>query len=553
MSTLLIRGGHVVDPANEIDGVRDLWIADGKIAHEAPDSGTRPDRTIDARGLVVMPGGVDVHCHIAGSKVNAARAMRPEDKTGAWPRHDGFRSGTTGGVPSTFVTGYQYAGLGYTTAVDAAIAPLGARHAHHELRDTPILDKAMLVLMGNNHFVMDAVRDGARERLRDYTAWLLNATRAFGMKVVNPGGIEQWKGGHGRLAGLNDTVDGFDVTPRAILTALAETADALRLPHPIHFHGLRLGLPGNSDITAESMDALDGRRGHLAHIQFHSYAGDETDPASIRSDVPRLVDLFNRRTSLSLDVGQVLFGETTAMTADGGVGRYLAELTGRKWYSQDVEAETGCGVVPITYDDKNFVHALQWAIGLEWFLLADDPWRTALSTDHPNGGSFLAYPRIIALLMSRNLRDEALARLPEKARERCHLADIGREFTLSEIAIITRAAPARILGLANKGHLGPGADADVTIYAPDDDRVRMFSIPRYVLKSGEVIIDDGALRAAPEGRVVRTEREFDPSITADLKSWFDREVTIRLPNFAVRPDDTCREEFVVADGAGGES
>ena len=87
-----------------------------------------------------------------GSKVNAARALRPEDKRGAgFARRGGMRSGTAGSVPSTFTTGYQYAGLGYTTAVDAAIPPLGARHAHHEFRDTPVIDKAILVLMGNNH------------------------------------------------------------------------------------------------------------------------------------------------------------------------------------------------------------------------------------------------------------------------------------------------------------------------------------------------------------------------------------------------------------------
>ncbi len=47
------------------------------------------------------------------------------------------------------------------------------------------------------------------------------------------------------------------------------------------------------------------------------------------------------------------------------------------------------------------MHALQWAIGLEWYLLVEDPWRVAMSTDHPNGGSFLAYPQIIRLLMDR--------------------------------------------------------------------------------------------------------------------------------------------------------
>ena len=74
-----ISGGLVYDPANGIDGqVRDLWISEGKIV-EPPDANQRPDRTLDATGLVVMPGGIDMHCHIAGPKVNLARKMRPEE------------------------------------------------------------------------------------------------------------------------------------------------------------------------------------------------------------------------------------------------------------------------------------------------------------------------------------------------------------------------------------------------------------------------------------------------------------------------------------------
>jgi formylmethanofuran dehydrogenase subunit A len=229
----------------------------------------------------------------------------------------------------------------------------------------------------------------------------------------------------------------------------------------------------------------------------------------------------------------VLFGETTSMTADGPVGQYLHRVTGRKWLSHDVELETGCGVVPITYEDKNAVHALQWAIGLEWFLLAEDPWRIALSTDHPNGGSFLAYPKIIALLMDRGLRSDVLKGLPERVRERSGLGDLAREYSLAEIAIVTRAGPARMLGLANKGHLGPGADGDVTIYAPDDDKERMFALPRYVLKGGAVVLDDGDLREVPDGRTHHAEPAYDPEVVPDIEEWFNRDSSIRFANFPV--------------------
>ena len=86
-----------------------------------------------------MPGGVDIHSHLASSSCNHARRLLPEeramDPAPAPGLHDGAlsRSGTGGTLPSTFTTGYRYAGLGYTTVFDAAVAPLMARHSHAEL------------------------------------------------------------------------------------------------------------------------------------------------------------------------------------------------------------------------------------------------------------------------------------------------------------------------------------------------------------------------------------------------------------------------------------
>jgi len=541
MSTLRIAGGRIVDPANKVDDeVGDLWIEDGRVVAAPKDPDARADRTIDARGYVVMPGGVDVHSHIAGSKVNAARILRPEERRTddqVLRRWGAFRSGTIGSVPSSFATGYQYAGLGYTTAVDAAIPPLGARHAHAEFGDTPMVDKAMLVLMGNNHAILDAVREGDAGRIEQAVAWLLDSAKGFGVKAVNPGGVEQWLQGKDRISGWDDRVDHFDVSPREIVTALARAVDALGLPHPLHFHGLNLGIPGNWAQTLEGMKALDGSRAHLAHIQFHSYGGTPDQAGDFDSQVAPLAEYVDAHPNLTVDVGQVMFGETTSMTADGPVGHYLANLLGRKWYNLNVEQEDGCGVVPITYSDRNYVHGLQWAIGLEWFLRVGDPWRIALSTDHPNGATFRTYPEVIALLMDSGLRAEALARLPERVRAKSGLADLSREYTLSEIAIITRAAPARILGLARKGHLGVGADADVTIYAPDDDKRRMFALPRWVVKGGEVVVDDGELRAAPGGSTLYAGLDVDPAARAELEARLAREASFHPANFGLKVDD----------------
>jgi formylmethanofuran dehydrogenase subunit A len=407
-----IQGGQVYDPTNGLDGqVGDIWVRGGKIVAPPTDPDQRPSRVIDAAGMVVMPGGVDMHCHIAGPKVNAARKMRPEEKRHGevMPRTDITHSGTLGSVPSTFATGYKYIGMGYTSAFDAAVPPLAARHTHEEFEDTPCIDKGFYVLMGNNHYVMQAIHDKEPERLRGFVAWLLGAAKGYAVKLVNPGGVEVWKNhASGNVDGIDQVVDHFDVTPRQILRELAHTVDDLGLPHSVHIHCNNLGLPGNWTTTLETMKAIEGHRGHLTHIQFHSYGGGEGDETTFNSKVQPLADYVNSHENITVDVGQVLFGETTSMTGDSPLGYYLHKVYGTKWFSADTELEAGCGIAPIKYRNKSLVHAWQWAIGLEWYLLVQDPWRVAMSTDHPNGGSFLAYPQIIRLLMDRTYRKDVL-------------------------------------------------------------------------------------------------------------------------------------------------
>src|SRR5688572_18340163 len=265
--SLRIINGTVYDPANGVNGeVRDICIADGRVVASLDG----PARTIDANGMVVMPGGVDIHSHVAGSSVNLARRLLPEEHE-ADPaiRPDLLddqplgRSGAGGTVPSTFTTGYRYAGLGYTTVFDAAVAPLTARLSHAELDDTPIVDAGFFVLMGNDDYLFRLVDAGEGAAARDYA-----------IKVVNPGGIELWKQGRRGPVELDTPVGSSRVTPRAILETLVGAANQLRLPHAAHVHCNNLGVTGNVSTTLDSMRAVDGHRAHFTHLQFHSYGVD---------------------------------------------------------------------------------------------------------------------------------------------------------------------------------------------------------------------------------------------------------------------------------------
>src|ERR1700722_11916570 len=206
---LRIAGGKVYDPANNINGVvKDICIRAGKIVTDVEGG-----RTIDATGMVVFPGGVDVHTHVAGAALNFARAMIPEDHRRNVPfaRTAVRRGGIGGSTPTTFVTGYLYAGMGWTTVNEAAVPILSAKHTHEELRDTPIVDKSCLVLMANNEILLDLIQAGEFERARHVVAWNIWAAKAYGVKAVNPGGV--WARKWGKDAkNLHEPIEGYRKT-----------------------------------------------------------------------------------------------------------------------------------------------------------------------------------------------------------------------------------------------------------------------------------------------------------------------------------------------------
>jgi len=325
----------------------------------------------------------------------------------------------------------------------------------------------------------------------------------WGVKVANPGGPAFWKKRRGDHHDLDTPLPGYGLTGRTLLERLACGVAAAGLPHPLHIHTANLGLPGNWRTLEETMKTLDGIPAHLAHVQFHSYTGGELDADTFGSGVAELAAWFNSHEDLTLDVGQVLFGETVAMTGDSAAAEHLADTTRVPWHSHDLWLEGGCGVLPIDYKEKSLIHAWQWAIGLEWFMSADDPWRLVLSTDHPNGAHFTAYPVLMQLLGDANFRRAAFERIHPAVRNRSPLADFDREYSLQELCIITRAAPARIAGLPDKGHLGLTADADITLYRPDDDLAAMFAMPVAVYKAGHLVAKAGQCRSLSPGQQLR--------------------------------------------------
>ncbi|MHB9837882.1 formylmethanofuran dehydrogenase subunit A [Paraburkholderia terrae] len=549
MSIARLRGGRIYDPANGVDGEqRDVYIRDGRIV-DAPTDGA-VDRDYDAQGMIVMAGGIDLHSHIGGGKTNLSRLLLPEDHRDDAPRDASYEAVQdergrylrmpSCGVctPGTLATGYRYAEMGYTAAFEPAMIASNARHAHLEMGDTPIIDHGAYVMLGNDELLLQmlAAKDDF-ERVRDYVGWTMHASRALGVKVVNPGGISAFKFNQ-RSLDVDEAHVHYGITPRDVLRTLTRALTELRVPHPLHVHASNLGVPGNIDSTIATMDAADGLPIHLTHIQFHSYGTE--GPRKFSSGARAIAEAANARPNVSIDVGQIIFGQTVTASGDTMMQFKNAPLARpHKWIVGDIECDAGCGIVPFRYREQSYVNALQWIIGLEIFLLVDDPWRVSMTTDHPNGGPFTSYPHLIRLLMDKPFRDAQIDRLHPEAKIASALPELTREFSLYDVAIITRAGPARLLGLKDRGHLAPGAAADIAVYRDDADRERMFTSPAYVFKDGELVARDGNLVSTPTGGIHFVSPDYDRSIEKTLRQYSESNLATNFAHAAISDDEIC--------------
>ncbi len=542
-----LTGGRIVDPGQGLNGtLQDLWFRDGLMI-SPPEAGVVPDVEYDVTGKVVMAGAIDIHSHIAGGNVNTARVLLPEQHRNFMARKLGHAFSTARW--STTETGYRYARMGYTTVVEPAVLPANALDAHLQMADIPIIDTAGLAILGNDDFLLRLMRSKASQnQINDYVAWTLQATRCLGLKVINAGGANAFKS-NVRSFALDDVVPNYGVSSRQILQTLQRAACDIGLPHPVHVHCNNLGMPGNVDTAIATMEAAQGLPMHLAHIQFYGY-GNEGDKGFF-SAAAKLIDAFNKHRNITMDVGQVLFGQTVTISGDV-VAQYSRrnDASPSKWVMWDAECEGSGGAVPYRYQQKSFVNSLQWLIGLEIFLLAEDPWRLFFTTDHPNGGPFTRYPHLIRLLMDADFRLECMAGLHPDAIAMSLLKDLKKEFSLYEIATMTRTAAARMLGLHDRGHLLPGGIADIAVYSEQADKESMFTGAHLVFKNGELVVEKGVVQQRIRGRTQTIQAQFDPHIKRDIQAYYDRFYNLSLDNFAVGEvgfNQTDNERFVWHD------
>ncbi len=139
-----------------------------------------------------------------------------------------------------------------------------------------------------------------------------------------------------------------------------------------------LGIAGSADTAADTIAATEGVPLHLAHLQFYGYGTEGKRKFS--SEAARLAELVNANPDVTIDIGQVMFGQTVTISSD--VMRQFTAVgnaSPKKTVILDGDGNGGGGIVPYRYK-QDYYGSLQWAVGLELFLLIADPWRVFFTT-----------------------------------------------------------------------------------------------------------------------------------------------------------------------------
>ncbi|MEW6624644.1 MAG: amidohydrolase family protein [Bacillota bacterium] len=440
---LLIKGGHVVCPKNRFDGIMDVGIRSGQVVEVSCDlDPSVSSKTINCKGLLVMPGIVDSHAHLIRSKVCGT----------------GFRMVVKAGV--TTVIDFE----GPVDAINREIAPHG---------------------YGLNVGVLEGIRprygfSGESAPHQEVVQKINNSMKmgALGVKLL---------GGHYPLS-PETTGDVIETAAQelAYVAFHAGTTDTgsnilgleeaviLSGGNPLHIAHINAYCRGQIDgplrELARAMEILQKAEhivseSHLAPFNgCNGYIGKDDVPEShVTRNCLRAMGYPVNRMGLK----QAFKDGVAAVYAQ--VGDEMRLLYRQEAYDRWIKNETRVGVsFPVNLRVSALVCATEKVKGGNRFVV------DAISSD---GG---AIPRNFILTHGMALVKFGALSLPELVLKACY-------------------SPAQMFGLTSKGHLSPGADADLALVDFNTGAAL------YTIISGKLVFAEGVLNNTP-GCLLTTDR-----------------------------------------------
>ncbi len=443
MHDLVLTGGRVLDPVNNIDGPAELAIRDGCVS-EVGRITTGARQTIDVGGRWILPGAIDTHTHLS--------------------RHFGSAEGHRMVAKTGVVTALDLAGSfdDMAEALTAGGAGLNVAFIH------PLIPGMTVSSKDPNADEIGAAVDAAL------------SGGAIGVKIL---------GGH------------YPLTPEATGRVMAAAAGC-RCYLAFHVGSTATG----SDIRglAEALDLAAGRRLHIAHVNSYCRGQVTRDPVA---EAQRALELLAAHPSAVSESYLSVYNGTSARCRDGvptsDVTKTCLRLGGFAISESGFEQAIKAGYARIHRVSDGEVVLADPAGGLrEWRARATDA-GVSFPVNHIPSAILLATTRRDGRFVVDGLSTDGGA-IPRNFLVRHGLMLVQMEaWTLRDFAVKASVNPARMLGLPRKGHLSLGADADITVVDLDASRaVWSFARGLAVLADGQVVGRGGMLMVTARGEAL---------------------------------------------------
>ncbi|MFX1275643.1 MAG: amidohydrolase family protein [Promethearchaeota archaeon] len=487
MNNLIIKNGIVFDPLNGIEGeVKDILIEDGKIVESI--SNKKDVKEINASGKTVIPAAIDIHAHIASQQVNWARLLGKNNEI--------FQKVWKGLTLENIAK--DYISNGYTMIVEANVFPSLTKQTIFNFNNLPVLDKAMLLNVSNLWSLELEYQRGKIDDMAIFLSDLLEKTKGFGFKVYNPFESEDWDfkvlrddlSKQGRLYNFN----ALDVYEN-----ISKSNEELGLPHSVHAHVEGYEDPqGNINLLKilEKIKSLnlknpDNRSQifHLAHASSYNINGDNSN----------LIKFFNDNQNFDLDLGILGFNEINPIISSDRrlINSLIKSKNPHKLIRSAIEFEGDLFSSIRKFDKNNEKDCNLWANAIDLVLNIKNKYQIQASINFPNYANITDIPKIATLFVSSEARNNFIKRMNVDFLNKTTLKDNDKTITFNELIIITRASPAKSLGLRKvKGNLDIGVDGDVNILnfnALELDLNKDYEILKEKLKNIEYVIKEGEI------------------------------------------------------------
>ena len=511
MKKLIIKNGLVFDPLNQIEGeIKDILIESGKIVEKFTNE--NDIKEIDASGKTVISGAIDIHTHVASQQVNWARLL------GANNKH--FKEEWQGLTLDKIAK--DYISMGYTFILEANVFPSLAKQTIFNFTHLPVLDKAMLLNISNLWPLELEFQRGKIKEMAIFLSDLLTKTYGFGVKVYNPFENVAWN-----LRELRDDISKqgrlYNFSSLDVYENIVKCVETLGLPHSTHAHiegyekeiGNRnlitlLEKIGSLNLKSPHESKLDTNREQIFHIAHaNAYSNDGKNE--------NLISLLNKNQNFDVDVAFVGFNPINPLiTSDRRlISTLLTENILENPYkliSSAVEFEGDSFVSLRRFDKNDFNHCVLWGNAVDLALNINNKFQVSLSLNFPNYANITDIPEIAAWLISKQAREDFMKGLNSEFLKNHPLCSNEKSLTFPEFVTITRASPAKSLGLsAIKGNLGIGADADINILDINieaEDVSRRVEPLKNALENVEYVIK--------AGNIVKKQNNIDLSINGSI-------------------------------------